>query len=139
MRQGLGSAVFASVAEAVVSDNHYGGTRVHKGIGGFVGVVIVDAAAGGIPAVKGVPCCPVCRIRHRFVELTVNNGGEGAVLIDYSRKGIGEGGVLNSVKDNRSYRNLSGVRLAAGFGRDNSGKQIDVSFGGGRNSADCNA
>ena len=41
------------------------------------------------------------------VKLTVAKTGKGSLLVNYSRKGIGKGGVLNAVKYHRADRNLT--------------------------------
>ena len=68
----------------MISDNLDDRTGIDEAVAGFGRIVVVDSAAAGIPARKGVPCGGICAFRYRLVELTVVNCVKGAVLVDYS-------------------------------------------------------
>ena len=84
-------------------------------VGGCFGVVVVDGAAGGIPSVEGVLRRAVATFCHRLIELAVIQAGEGALLINYARNGVGKRGVLHPVEHHGAHRHLAGVALTAGF------------------------
>ena len=57
------------------------------GAGGFSRVIVIDAAAGRVPAVHGVAGSAVGALGHRLVELSVIKAGKRSGLIDDLRNG----------------------------------------------------
>lgn len=53
-------------------------TGANPTVRGFVGIVIVESAAGGVGAIEGIPCSAAGRVGDRFIDLTVGDGGEGS-------------------------------------------------------------
>ena len=84
-------------------------TGANPTVRGFVGIVIVESAAGGVGAIEGIPCSAAGRVGDRFIDLTVGDGGEGSGLVDDPGEGVGEGGMLHPVQDHRSHGHLPDV------------------------------
>ena len=112
----------------MASDHGDDRARENPLIRGFRGIIIVDRAAGGIGPVDGVPRGPISGICNRGVDSPVVQAGKRARLIDDPREGVGERGVGDTVDDDRADRHLPQVRLAARFGRNDPGKQVDVAL-----------
>ena len=127
-----------SSTEAVGADGEDGGAGPHEFVGSFFGIIIVYAAACGVPAVEGVAGGGVSGVGDRFIELTVHDSCEGAVLVDHARESIGERWVFDSVKDNGADCDLTRVRFAAGLSRDNTREKVDIRLCSGGDGADGN-
>ena len=91
-------------------------------------VIVIDCAAGGIPAVERVLCGAVAAFRYRLIELPVVQAGEGAFLINHAGNGIGKRRVFHPVEHDRAYRNLAGIRFPAGFSRYQPRKQVVIAL-----------
>ena len=72
----------------------------------FVGIVIVESAAGGVGAIEGIPCSAAGRVGDRFIDLTVGDGGEGSGLVDDAGDAVGEGGGFHPIEDNGTDSDL---------------------------------
>ena len=114
----------------MISDYFHYFLAVHIFVAGFLGVKVIGAAAGGIPAGQGVSCGVIGGFGYRLVKLAVCDCGKFAVLIYHPLKSVGEGGVLYSVADNRSDSHLSHIAFPSAFGGNDSCQQIYVGVGG---------
>ena len=83
-------------------------------------IVIINASAGGIPAVKRVSCRIISGGGNRLIDLSVNNGGKGSVLVDYAGERVGERGMFDPVQNNGADGNLTGIRFSPRFGGNDS-------------------
>lgn len=98
-------------------------------VGGGFGIVIVDGAARGVPAVEGVLGRPVSAFRHRLVELAVIQAGKGPLLINDPGQSIWKRGMTHPVEHHRAIRYLAGIGFPPRFGGDQSGQQVVVAGG----------
>lgn len=104
-------------------------TGANPTVRGFVGIVIVESAAGGVGAIEGIPCSAAGRVGDRFIDLTVGDGGEGSGLVDDAGDAVGEGGGFHPIEDNGTDSDLTDIRFSAGFGGDDAGKQFQIGIG----------
>ena len=93
-------------------------TGANPTVRGFVGIVIVESAAGGVGAIEGIPCSAAGRVGDRFIDLTVGDGGEGSGLVDDAGDAVGEGGGFHPIEDNGTDSDLTDIRFSAGFGEE---------------------
>ena len=104
-------------------------TGANPTVRGFVGIVIVESAAGGVGAIERIPCSAAGRVGDRFIDLTVGDGGEGSGLVDDAGDAVGEGGGFHPIEDNGTDSDLTDIRFSAGFGGDDAGKQFQIGIG----------
>ena len=102
------------------------GPGPYPGAGGRVRVKIVDRSAAGVHTVQRVLGGPVGALTDGLVKLAVHHAGKGVGLVDHAGEGIGEGGVLDAVENDRAHRHLAVVGLAPGLGGDDPGQQVQV-------------
>lgn len=104
-------------------------TGANPTVGGFVGVIIVKSAAGGVRAVERIPCSAAGRVGDRFVDLTIGDGSEGSGLVDDTGDAVGKGGGFHSIEDDSADSDLTDIRFSPSFGGDDAGKQFQISIG----------
>ena len=118
--------LFTLFCEDVFSDCGDDLTGIDPLVCRTLGVVIVDRAAGRIPAVHGVLCGLERGIGDRLIELAVHDGGKRAFLVDHARDGVRERRVLDPVEDDGAYRDLTVIGFAARLGGNDLCQQILV-------------
>lgn len=104
-------------------------TGANPTVGGFVGVIIVKSAAGGVRAVERIPCSAAGRVGDRFVDLTIGDGGEGSGLVDDTGDAVGKGGGFHPIEDDSADSDLTDIRFSPSFGGDDAGKQFQIGIG----------
>ena len=114
------------LAEIVAADDRDHRAGPDKGIGRFGGVVIIDRAAGRVPAVDGVARRPARGVVGGHIPVAVTHSGEGAVLIDHPRDRVRKRGVAHAIEHHRANRHLAGVAFAPRLRGNQFGKQLNV-------------
>ena len=80
---------------------------MHKRIRGLCRIIVVNTAVGRVPAIESVARCGIGGVGNGLIKLTVYDSGKSSVLIDNSRKCIGERGMLYTIKNNGAYSDLT--------------------------------
>ena len=82
----------------MAADGSDDGAGADPAVVGFVRVIVIDRAAGGVPTVCRVLCRFQAGAWHRGCgKLSIGHTGERASLIDHARNGVGEGRMAYAV------------------------------------------
>lgn len=123
------TGIFYLGTEKMFADAGDDRTAADPAVGGLIGVIIVESTAGGVGAGERFACGTFGGIGDSGVDLSVRDGGESAWLINNAGNTVGEGGGLHAVEDDRTDSDLTDIRFAAGFSRNNACKKLDVGIG----------
>ena len=94
--------------------------------GGRGRIEIIDCAAGRVDPVECVTRGAIGALRDRLIELPVRDARKCPTLIDDAGERIRERRVLDAVEHDGADGHLTGLRLAAGLGRNQAREQIDL-------------
>ena len=109
--------------EAVVPDHGLHRARADPLVAGGLGVVVIEAAAGGVPAVQGVQRGADGGGVRGVVDGAVADAAERAGLVDHAGDGVGKGRAGHPVQHHRRHGHLALVGLAPGLGVHQLGQQ----------------
>ena len=98
-------------------------------------IIIVNGAAGRVPAVDRGARRTVGRVRDGRIDAAVGQAAERAGLVDHAGERVGKARVLNAVENHSGDRDLAFIRLAARFRRDHAREQVEVRVGKARDGA----